>query len=211
MIVVASYFFFLLHRIYDYGNAQIETQTWLWAIFKSRVFFLVWLFFAAAATVSYMGIFFWVVCRNDKEKWSDNMIQFTVFNALFLFFSSLYAFLVFRVFKESHTMDFQHTLISRVLVMADLLLVALFSGLMTYSIALEYGLGREFGLAIVLLFHCTVMDLILWGIYWFNSPIDGIYHERRTLIFFGAALDADPSTMGIFSRLRIRTCDYGAV
>ena len=213
LLLLLSYIVFLVHRIYNYGKASEATLRWLWSSFFEWKSFSLWCISAFVATVSYLGIFFWVVYRDETKTWSENMNLFTAFNALFLFFSALYAWLVFRVFKEAGT-DPTKTIYSRLLVLFDLFLVALFACLMTWSVGSEYGSGKEFALAVLLTIHCFLVDFLLWGIPWFSQNFDkNIYHDGGQILWFGAALDpnSSESTPSIFSRLRIRTRDYGAV
>ena len=126
---------------------------------------------------------------------------------MFLLFSSFYSFLVFRVFKEAETSP-DNTFYSRLLVIIDLLCVAVAASCMFGYICQAFPESWLILFSALLAFHCTVTDLMLWGYTWFYHEVTkDVYHANNDSFFFRAAIDTDPSTMGIFTRLRIRHTD----
>jgi hypothetical protein len=159
------------------------------------------------ATVSYLILFFGVICFGD---WSKDMTGFAVSNIVFLSASVFYAWLVFRVFKEIGNGD--QTTLSRFLVVFDLFVVAGSSISMAAFLYLDNQPTSAIVPSALLAFHCTVLDALIWGYTWsFQETESGVYHSINELWHFRASLDNDPSTLSIFSRLRIRACDYGTV
>lgn len=221
--ILLGYYFILYKRIGGYnlsGNdksAVVNAREWLWAGLEDWTLFVVWLVFAIFSTVAYLIVLFDVVFLKDwsalidhksaTEKWVESdVIGFAVSNLCFLFFSAGYAPLVYRVFGELQSGNFFW---SKVLVLMFLLCNAICAILMAYYISRMNNLLLACVCAIFLAVHCTAMDLLAWGGTWFYQNVQNVYHEKTSL--FVAALDTNPSTMGLFDRLRIRTTDYGSV
>jgi hypothetical protein len=220
-LVLLSYYFILFLRIGDYSfsgmfekpsndSTKYRVRNWLWTnAYQSIYTWGLWCVTASSATVFYLIVVFRVLCDSawsgDKH---DSYVAFAFCNGFFLVLSLLYSFLMFRVFFESG--ENVQTKWSRVFVVVDVLCAAFFTWGMLICIVNIYDYGWEFGIFLILAFHCTVMDGIVWCLFWFKEPNE-IFHKNNQLIFLRAALDTDPSTMNIFSRLRIRHSDYGAL
>jgi hypothetical protein len=208
IFILWGYWNILYKRIYVYGALDNTTNKWLWAVFHKREYFIPWCISAVLATISYFVVFGVVICaRTDFT--GTNSIGFLVSNSLFLIFSSLYSFLVFRVFKESG--KGAEVYFSKVAVILDLVCVVVTAFCMAIFLVIDQkDVGQEIAatfFAFYLFAHCFVGDLLCWGITWWKCDDKDIHHEGTYNIIFSAAMDTDPSTMGIFSRLRIKQKD----
>jgi hypothetical protein len=221
LFIIYGYWNILYARIYvspasgwGYFGPENDTNKWLWAgVFYNKFCFVIWCISAFLAFTSYWVLFIVVICIRTEFTTTES-IWFLVSNSLFLFFSSLFSFLVFRVFKQVGIgADLFY---SKFAVMVDLLCVAA-AAICMVSILLGdqkdvYSEHAATGAAFYLAFHCFVVDFLFWGITWCIHPIDQkIYHVNPNSIIFSAAIDTDPSTMGIFTRLRIKHKDVQTV
>ncbi len=215
IFILWGYWNILYKRIYVYGALDNTTNKWLWAGLHGKVFFVIWCICAALATVSYFVVFGVVICARTDFTGSNSM-GFLVSNSLFLIFSSLYSFLVFRVFKEAKV-EKARVGFSKFAVIVDLGCVVVAAFCMAGFLVGDQKNGDAEVVAIVaafiLAFHCLILDFVIWGYTWWNHSIDEIHHEKtdKQSIIFSAAMDTDPSTMGIFSRLRIKQKDVQRV
>ena len=199
--------------IYVPGN---KTNEWLWAgVYYNLVSFVLWCISACLATISYFVLFIGVICVRTDFTDMESM-GFLVSNSLFLIFSSLFSFLVFRVFKESETPKANvspkaNAFYSRLAVIVDLLCVSVAAFCMAgFLVVKQKDVTEEYiatTAAFYLAFHCFFVDLLWWGITWWRCDPKDIHHDGKYNIIFSAAIDTDPSTMGIFSRLRIKHKD----
>ena len=200
LFILWSYYLIFYCRIYT-GTGQAADR-WLWAgIGRNTFTFGSWCVFASTATVSYIALFVMVVCMGS---WSDSAHVFVVANSLFLLFSALYPWLVFRVFKLAEVKG-ASVFFSKCYVLISLLCVALSAGVMAYSLEP----GPEFVLALLLTIHCFFMDCIIWGITWFRQPTDDIHHtEKNDSLILSSELVFPVS--GLFSNVQIKCTDINA-
>lgn len=215
VFIVWGYFEILYRRIYVQTEGRENvTNKWLLAGFYwGNLYFYVWCVFALLATFSFFGLFFDLIWTREWTRDKDGVSEridvggIVVSYNCFLFFSSLFSFLVFRVFKEAKDAGGK-TFFSRLLVIADLFCVAAAAWCMVGFICQDFSDKWWLVLFSVLLaFHCTFIDLVFWGYTWFYHSTVGIHHDSNPTLIFSAAIDTDPSTMGIFTRLRIRRAD----
>ncbi len=145
---------------------------------------------------------------------------FFVFNMLFLMASFHYPWAMLFTFESAGGIkdansdaELNNVRFYKRVVIMDLSVVAISGGGMVYFLYWQYGITDvAFVASIVLTFHCTIIDLLYWGYTWYTISDDAmkdIYHEtnKHLVSILRASMDTDPSTMGVFSRLRIRRRD----
>jgi hypothetical protein len=204
--ILWGYYEILYRRMYVQSNNTVsKTNSWLFAgIIQDWVFSVMWCVFAFAAAVSFIWIFVYVICIRGLE---DDIGDIIIAHNMFLLFSSLYSFLLFRVFKLS---DKNQTLtIPKLAVIADLACVAAAAVCMAVFICQKYTDPSLIAAAILLAFHCTVVDCFFWGITWYRHPLENVHHMDNPTLIFSAAINTDPSATGILSHLRINHTDVG--
>ena len=209
LFILWGYFEILYRSIYvkDGTGRNNPTNKWLFAVlyWKDYIFY-VWCLSAFSAAVSFLVLFLDVICTREWIGDAGGVGGFVISFNMFLLFASFYSFLVFRVFREAETSP-DNTFYSRWLVIIDLLCVAAAAISMLCYICQAFPESWLILFSAILAFHCTVTDLMLWGYTWYNHKLAGVFHANSVSHIFRAAIDTDPSTMGIFTRLRIRHAD----
>ena len=229
-LLLLSYVLVLFMRLYAGGKNESTVQ-WLWAGFSiSTVRFVIWCISALCATVSYLIIFARAICMNDTPI-EFSWYGFSVCNVLFLLASLYYPWVMLFTFESAGSLTDSKVVLDESLlrevwknvryykkiVILDLFVVAASAGCMAYFVYSQYGTGDvSLWACIILTFHCTIIDLLAWGYTWYSIPDEDmkkIYHEtfRDIIHVLEASMDTDPSTMGVFSRLRIRQRDVQIV
>jgi hypothetical protein len=205
LFILWSYYLIFYCRIYT-GTGH-SADRWLWAgIGQNTLTFCTWCVLASAATVSYIALFIMVVCMGS---WSDSVHVFVVANSLFLLFSALYPWLVFRVFKLAEVKG-SSVVVSKCYVLISLLCVALSAGGMAYSFWPGGSeVSPEFVFALLLAIHCFFMDCVVWGITWFRQATDNIHHNEKndSLILNSELVFTSP---GSFSNVQINFAEIKA-
>lgn len=227
VFLLYSYLSVLYWRLYAGGKNE-NTVKWLWAWFSDAwLKFGLWCFFAVCATISYLVLFI-TISFTDSRPSEKAWYGVSIFNLIFLLASCSYPWLMWGTFYSvGRVVSLKHTpgvLASawewvyafRQLTITTLFMVAVSAGVMIGFVYELYGIeSLAFASSVVLTFHCTVVDLFIWGYTWYSIPeteLENIYHNDGRFIprfpqFFTASMDTDPSTMGVFSRLRIRQRD----
>jgi hypothetical protein len=203
--ILWGYYEILYRRMYVQSDkiSGSKTNSWLFAgIIQNMAFSIMWCLFALAAALSFIGIFVYVICIRGLE---DDIGDIIIAHNMFLLFSSLYSFLLFRVFKLAVN-NHPHT-ISKLAVIADLACVAAAAVCMAVFIFQKYTDPLLITAAILLAFHCTVVDCFFWGITWYRHPLDNVHHTNNPTLIFSAAINTDPSATGILSHLHINHTD----
>ena len=180
VFILFGYYYILYVRMYVKDGSQIKTNSWLWAgIGRNFLTSCTSGVFVFAAFVAFL-VLFKGIC--DGRDWAMDVEWFVLPYILLLFFSSLYSFLLLKVFKAAAIPN-APTTFTKLAVLADLFCVAAAACVMAGSIWNKNSDGWAMAASLILAFNCTVFDFMFWGFTFFMHPTDGIHHTTNTLIF----------------------------
>ena len=198
-----------------------RTRTWIWSFFYESINFYICCFFMFMTAVCYVAIFAIVICRDDWSSSSEQHSDMTVFavsNAFFVISLVLYAWLVFWAFKVREASKPENITLPEVMTMINLCITAI-SACCTTAALSDSSSSREpwiITASVLIAFHCTVLDLLLWGCVWIfqSERKKDIHHTLTTNMYFGSEFSVPNSVVimtsssSVFDTVRIRQADY---